>query len=119
MIRCSIRRLSTCRIAVGGHRPDRLTNARGIALPNHLRFLTPNHHPAGVIRQTALRSFSNQENSSNKPPKDGEETQALVLTPGQKVVAAGRITMWAGIFAFASVCAYYIGRELIPTYVIG
>ena len=39
----------------------------------------------------------------------------IVLTPGQKVVAGTRLTMWAGIFCFATACAYYIGKELLPT----
>ena len=43
-----------------------------------------------------------------------DETQ-LVLTPGQKVVAYSRLGLWAGIFAFACVCAYYIARELFPS----
>ena len=54
--------------------------------------------------------------SSSAPPDDGMSNE-LVLTPGEKVVAATRLTMWAGIVAFAGVCAYYIGKELLPTYV--
>ena len=46
---------------------------------------------------------------------DDADTKEIVLTPGEKVVAASRLGMWAGIFAFASVCAYYIAKELIPT----
>jgi hypothetical protein len=49
-----------------------------------------------------------------KQKEEGEERQ-IVLTPGQQVVAISRLTMWAGIGAFALVCAYYIGRELLPT----
>lgn len=30
-------------------------------------------------------------------------------------MVASRIVMWSGIFAFASVCAYYIGKELFPS----
>jgi hypothetical protein len=48
---------------------------------------------------------------------DDDMTKELVLTPGEKVVAATRLTMWAGIAALAAVCAYYIGSELFPTYV--
>lgn len=46
---------------------------------------------------------------------DDDETKEIVLTPGEKVVVASRLGMWAGIAAFAAVCAYYIGKELIPT----
>lgn len=42
-------------------------------------------------------------------------SQEIVLTPGEKVVAGTRLFFWAGAFAFASVCAYYIGKELLPT----
>lgn len=38
-----------------------------------------------------------------------------MLTPGEKVVVASRLTLWAGIAVFASFCAYYIGKELFPT----
>jgi hypothetical protein len=47
--------------------------------------------------------------------KDGSDTKEIVMTPGEQVAAASRITMWFGISIFASVCAYYIGKELIPT----
>ena len=62
--------------------------------------------------------------SSEAPKKDGakqansnpaEDENAIVLTPGEKVVAASRLTLWGGAAVFAAVCAYYIGRELIPT----
>eukprot|EP00529_Nitzschia_sp_RCC80_P029796 CAMPEP_0113489626 /NCGR_PEP_ID=MMETSP0014_2-20120614/26625_1 /TAXON_ID=2857 /ORGANISM="Nitzschia sp." /LENGTH=316 /DNA_ID=CAMNT_0000383367 /DNA_START=240 /DNA_END=1190 /DNA_ORIENTATION=+ /assembly_acc=CAM_ASM_000159 len=72
-----------------------------------------------------LSSNANVNNDSNKKEKsseekagggDGdEETKEIVLTPGEQVVAATRLTMWAGIFVFACACAYYIGKELIPT----
>jgi import inner membrane translocase subunit TIM21 len=67
-----------------------------------------------------LRSLSNkakgETTKKNNDAADADtETAELVLTPGEKVAAASRLTMWAGIFTFASVCAYYIGKELIPT----
>ena len=62
-----------------------------------------------------LRSLSSQ--AKEEPPKkeDDSETKEIVLTPGQKVAAASRLTMWAGIFAFGCACAYFIAKELIPT----
>jgi len=65
-----------------------------------------------------LRSLSSQakEEITKKKEGDGDpETKEIVLTPGEKVAAVSRLTMWAGIFAFACTCAYYIGKELIPT----
>lgn len=47
--------------------------------------------------------------------KGGEHETQIVLTPGQKVVAASRFTMFLGLFGFAGLCAFYIGKELIPT----
>jgi hypothetical protein len=65
-----------------------------------------------------LASSSNQEPpKQEKKSKEGDDdtTSEIVLTPGEKVVAASRLTMWAGIAVFAAACAYYIGKELIPT----
>lgn len=63
-----------------------------------------------------LRSLSSQAKQDEPPKKDDDpDTKEIVLTPGQKVAAASRLTMWAGIFAFACGCAYFIGKELIPT----
>lgn len=58
--------------------------------------------------------------ANNDPPKKeggegDDETKEIMLTPGQKVVAASRLGLWTGIFGFACACAYYIGKELIPT----
>jgi hypothetical protein len=63
------------------------------------------------------RSLSSKKEEPQDPLSEEGKQQAIVLTPGQKVVAGTRLTMWTGIFAFASVCAFYIGKELIPTYV--
>ncbi|KAL3910616.1 MAG: hypothetical protein SGILL_007622, partial [Bacillariaceae sp.] len=70
---------------------------------------------AAPLSSPVWRALSSQ--AKEEPPKkeDGEDTKEIVLTPGEKVVAATRLSMWAGIFAFAAVCAYYIGKELIPT----
>ena len=61
-----------------------------------------------------------KEEAKKKGEDDGEDdmTSEIVLTPGQKVVAATRLSMWFGVALFAGVCAYYIGKELIPTYVL-
>jgi len=63
------------------------------------------------LRSTSLlRAFSSEAGDKKKA-----DTKEIVLTPGEKVVAASRLTMWAGIAVFAGFCAYYIGRELLPT----
>ena len=90
-----------------------------------------NNHPAAAIRRLALRSTSSSS-SSNKDTKSSQSSaetnsssgggggeqptsQEMVLTPGEKVVAGTRLFFWAGALSFASICAYYIGKELIPT----
>ena len=53
-------------------------------------------------------------NKANDPNEE-EMTQEIVLTPGEQVVAASRLGVWAAVGMFALACAYYIGKELIPT----
>jgi len=57
---------------------------------------------------------SNKDNNSNSSNKDDNNSD-LVLTPGEKVVAGTRLSLFAGLFVFGSFCAYYIGKELFPT----
>lgn len=65
----------------------------------------------------------NSSTSDNKTKAEGQankvdaesDTKEIVLTPGETVVAASRLTLWAGIAVFAAACAYYIIMELIPT----
>lgn len=96
-----------------------------------LRLASPNSSHLWVRHQAAFgkphwqRALSSQAKNEEQPPKqdkDGggdadaeDSTKEIVLTPGQKVVAASRLSMWVGIGVFACACAYYIGKELIPT----
>jgi len=86
----------------------------------------PQYASAATRRSYPLRALSTEKKDSSgseQPKKEktstyggaDDDTKEIVLTPGEKVVVASRLGMWAGIFAFASVCAYYIGKELIPT----
>ena len=62
--------------------------------------------------------LSSDAGSKPQSDKKGDpETSEIVLTPGQKVVAASRLTFWFGVAVFASACGYYIIKELLPTYV--
>jgi len=65
---------------------------------------------ASTVGVRSLSSKANNEGNGDDP-----DTKEIVLTPGQKVAAASRLTMWTGIFGFACACAYFIGKELIPT----
>lgn len=82
---------------------------------------TSRHQAPSLIRLSLPRNTPHvwrALSSEGKKKAKGEEeemTQEIVLTPGEKVVAGTRLTMWAAAAALASVCAYYIGKELIPT----
>lgn len=79
--------------------------------------------PLASLRTQSLRTLSSDK-TKQKPEGDssagGNATDAneLVLSPGEKVVVASRLTMWTGVAVVATCCAYFIGKELIPTYVI-
>mmetsp|Transcript_24297 Transcript_24297/g.59505 ORF Transcript_24297/g.59505 Transcript_24297/m.59505 type:complete len:249 (+) Transcript_24297:41-787(+) len=63
-----------------------------------------------------LSTKAKEEPPKKKGGKEGDDDpNEIVLTPGETVVAVSRLGLWAGIFGFACACAYYIGRELIPT----
>lgn len=100
---------SSARLQKLMNQPHGSLSARGLHLPQKSQLLV-----APLVTTIGLRSLSSQANDP-KNNSDGEETKEIVLTPGQKVAAASRLTMWAGIFAFACGCAYFIGKELIPT----
>ena len=62
------------------------------------------------------RAFSSKPGDEGKK-KEGDEntTDEIVLTPGEKVVAVTRLGWYIGLASFAAACAFYIGKELIPT----
>ena len=74
------------------------------------RSLSSNHRNTSDAKEKNDRSAG-----EDSDPNNNENSKEIVLTPGEQVVAAGRLTMWAGIGVFALCCAYYIGVELFPT----
>ncbi|KAL3772621.1 hypothetical protein ACHAW5_006519 [Stephanodiscus triporus] len=77
-------------------------------------------------------SFVRSSSSSSSSPSNGDKSggqssssadgeqqtptsQEIVLTPGEKVVVGTRLFFWSAALAFASVCGYYIVKELLPT----
>mmetsp|Transcript_14348 Transcript_14348/g.31089 ORF Transcript_14348/g.31089 Transcript_14348/m.31089 type:complete len:287 (-) Transcript_14348:321-1181(-) len=89
-----------------------------------LHLARSNYNPAVATRMARSTSSSTSNNQKDKSSQStstegGAEqepmSQEMVLTPGEKVVAGTRLFFWAGAAAFASVCAYYIGKELLPT----
>lgn len=76
--------------------------------------ITKYQRPNLAARSMASSSSSSGEKkASEKANADGEEATSneIVLTPGEKVVVGSRLFFWSGVFAFASVCAYYIGQS--------
>jgi hypothetical protein len=67
------------------------------------------------LASRALSSDAKDPKKDSGADKDGSDTKEIVMTPGEQVAAASRVTMWFGISIFAGFCAYYIGKELIPT----
>ncbi|KAI2510535.1 hypothetical protein MHU86_3803 [Fragilaria crotonensis] len=68
-----------------------------------------------VVGRRFLSSESPKGDAKQSKENNPDDENSIMLTPGEKVVAASRLTMWAGAAVFAAVCAFYIGRELIPT----
>ena len=68
-----------------------------------------------MSRRMDYRFLSSDNNKKNALKEEGDDDTELALTPGQQVVAVSRLGMWAGIAVFAAGCAYYIGKELLPT----
>jgi mitochondrial import inner membrane translocase subunit TIM21 len=85
---------------------------RSLLKPSSSALLNPT-----LFQSRLFSSEANHKNpkSSDVSSDDDVDTKELVLTPGQKVAAASRLGMWVGILGFASCCAYYIARELMPT----
>jgi import inner membrane translocase subunit TIM21 len=66
---------------------------------------------------SSSRKFSDKPPSGGGKTKDipNEERTEIVLTPGQKVAAGTRLTMYLGIAAAGLTCLFFTARELIPT----
>lgn len=123
----SLRQGSRVTVAATGRSVFRLApSAAGkswLQQPQELRF-GPNAHWSRALSSSPGGSSGKEESSSSSSSSkkgaggdvgDDDATKEIVLTPGQKVVAASRLGMWAGILGFALVCGYYIAKELIPT----
>jgi import inner membrane translocase subunit TIM21 len=67
---------------------------------------------SGPRKETASSSSSSTGTTNSNESTSSHE---IVLTPGEKVVATTRLFFSAGALTFASMCAYYIGKELLPT----
>lgn len=55
----------------------------------------------------------------NQPgPDAGKPQDALVLTPYEKVTATAQGSFWIGLTALGAIGVYFVGRELLPKYVV-
>lgn len=92
---------------------------RIVLVPYRLTGIVVSQPPQARDYKGSLRCLSSEapkeDGAKQEKTKPAEDENAIVLTPGEKVVAASRLTLWGGAAVFAAVCAYYIGRELIPT----
>jgi mitochondrial import inner membrane translocase subunit TIM21 len=88
---------------------------RSLLMPSSSALLNPTLFQSRVFSSEANHNKNPKSTDGNSSGDDDVDTKELVLTPGQKVAAASRLGMWVGILGFASCCAYYIARELIPT----
>ena len=88
-----------------------------LVMPRQAVLVRPTNHQWRAFSSESNKSDSSttkQEGSGGNNNSD-DDMKEIVLTPGEKVVAASRLGMWAGILAFACACAFYIGKELLPT----
>ena len=73
------------------------------------------------LLSTSGSNTNNKSDQATNTSTDGDgkqqssDSNEVVLTPGETVVAVSRLSMWAGIAVFAAACAYYIVLELVPT----
>lgn len=112
------------RPTIGSRSLPTATRFQVTAIPTLYGLNSLAHNNADVVRSFSSNTSSDSGGGKRDAGKAGgggggeqqeAESTEIVLTPGQKVVAGTRLTMWAGIFCFASACAYYIGKELLPT----
>jgi hypothetical protein len=118
MLRAAVTKGSILKSSTVSFRPIVLGVQSALRVPS---YWTPGNAriSMGLQNQSTWRCLSSDTGKSGNDNKGGETTgedrKDIVLTPGQKVVAASRATMWIGILAFASVCGFYIVKELLPT----
>ncbi|ETV87833.1 hypothetical protein H257_01272 [Aphanomyces astaci] len=60
------------------------------------------------------RNFSESAKPNSAAHGEAAQTDAIVLTPYQKVAAGTQVGMWTAALGLASVCGYFIVRELFP-----
>jgi len=90
-----------------------LPRCNGLMLTRH--YITQSPYRRSLSSSSSGNQNKTETKGKEEPLGEGETSQEMVLTPGQKVVAGTRLFFWAGAFTLASFCAYYIGKELLPT----
>lgn len=85
------------------------TRHRILLSPNRTPHQTKTTQPHPLFPHLSRRNFSQKKEIPN------EERTDIVLTPGQKVAAGTRLTMYIAGFTAAITCLYFTARELLPT----
>jgi hypothetical protein len=86
----------------------------GTAAAKHTTGSSTNLYQVCRVLSSSSSNTTSKKNEGGGD-NDDETTKDIVLTPGEKVVAVSRLTLWAGVAAFALACGYFIVKELIPT----
>lgn len=115
MLRAAV--VSTRRVVLTPLPPPRwsIMQGRTITMSTFLRQQQRQQQPQIVGRRFLSSESPKGGSAKQDSQKTPDDENSIMLTPGEKVVAASRLTVWAGAAVFAAICAYYIGRELIPT----
>jgi import inner membrane translocase subunit TIM21 len=102
-------------------RPFTISSSKTTNVIQRIRDNKLSNHIRPFIDKPSQRCLSGKA----QPPPPGanakagtpgdDTTSEIVLTPGQKVVAGTRLTMYLGFLGLGSVCAYFIGKELFPS----
>ena len=109
------------RTGVTASQPPPLPGLRSMLVSNSQhQIFSRRPQPYSLHRTSPWRALSTEKKGGEQQKNsaagaENDATKEIGLTPGEKVVVASRLGMWAGIAAFAAVCAYYIGKELMPT----
>ena len=120
----ALRSLVTTSISI--QQPQRLHLRSSLLLLSSRSFVNINRQLHISSLRLLSTSGSNTNNKSDQTDTkkssaagDGKQQSSdsneIVLTPGETVVAVSRLTMYAGIAVLAAMSAYYIAMELIPT----
>ena len=107
--------LTSNRLNSASRRIIKNNNFGGISIRGYVNGVSKSTDAQKKKLQSSSRRIILSRNISDKKGIPNEERTDIVLTPGQKVAAGTRLTMYLGMGAAALTCLYFTARELIPT----